>query len=228
MERLKHIKDTLIGCLQAQMSDIRNADEKELSAAVDMIKDIEEAIYYHVITDAMKEKEKEGPVERHYYAPYYPPFERERDMDKEYYGRMYYPGQPRDAMGRFTERNYYDGQGGNGGSSGSGRSNGGSSSGGGNRGGSSSTRGYYEYEFPVEFRDEREGRSPMSRRMYMESKELHKDKTEKIKELEKYMKELGEDITEMIHDASSEEKQLLEKKLSALSSKIGSLTTTNG
>jgi hypothetical protein len=58
-------------------------------------------------------------------------------------------------------------------------------------------------------RDAREGRSPMSRRSYMESKEMHHDKAIKLKELENYMMELGKDVTEMIQDASPEEKQLL-------------------
>ena len=76
----------------------------------------------------------------------------------------------------------------------------------------------------MELRDSREGRSPMSRRMYMESKELHKDKDTKIRELDKYMKELSEDLVEMIDDASPEEKQLLEKKISALATKVSSFT----
>lgn len=82
---------------------------------------------------------------------------------------------------------------------------------------------YNEKEFPMDLRDSREGRSPMMRRMYMESKELHKDKEIKMKELDKYMKELSEDLVEMIDDASPEERQLLEKKISALATKISSL-----
>ena len=58
----------------------------------------------------------------------------------------------------------------------------------------------------MELRDSREGRSPITRRMYMESKELHKDKDTKIRELDKYMKELSEDLVEMIDDASPEER----------------------
>ena len=69
-------------------------------------------------------------------------------------------------------------------------------------------------------RDNREGRSPMSRKSYMESKEMHHDKTKKIQELEKYMQELSTDIVEMIEDASPEEKQMLHKKMTALTSKI--------
>lgn len=65
---------------------------------------------------------------------------------------------------------------------------------------------YNEREYPMELRDSREGRSPITRRMYMESKELHKDKDTKIRELDKYMKELSEDLVEMIDDASPEER----------------------
>ena len=56
--------------------------------------------------------------------------------------------------------------------------------------------------------------------MYMESKQLHKDKAEKVKELEKYMQELSEDIVEMIDGASPEERQILEKKMTSLTNKI--------
>lgn len=73
--------------------------------------------------------------------------------------------------------------------------------------------------------DAREGRSGMSRRSYMETKEMHKantpeDKQHKMKELEKYMGELSGDITEMIADASAEEKSLLKTKLQTLVQKI--------
>lgn len=78
-----------------------------------------------------------------------------------------------------------------------------------------STRNY-----PIEIRDYREGRSPMTRKMYMEHKDLHHDKATKIQELDKYMHELTDDIMEMIEDSSPEEKQLLQKKISALATKI--------
>ena len=44
--------------------------------------------------------------------------------------------------------------------------------------------GEKEYDF---MRDQREGRSPHSRRMYMESKEMHSDKATQMRELENYM-----------------------------------------
>jgi hypothetical protein len=69
-------------------------------------------------------------------------------------------------------------------------------------------------------RDEREGRSGGARRGYMESKEMNKDKGEKMKELENYMKELSSDVTEMIGDASPEEKNMLKQKMQVLLQKI--------
>ena len=74
--------------------------------------------------------------------------------------------------------------------------------------------------------DSREGRSPRSRRMYMEAKETHQDKTVQMRELEKYMQELASDIIEMIEDASTEERQYLSKKISALATKL--TTQANG
>lgn len=149
------------------MGDLSSVDTKELGEAVDMIKDLSEAIYYCTVTKAMEEKEEE----RFYTTPY-----RDRDMDRDR-GRMYYDG--------------------------------------GTTPMSSGTKHY-----PVEIRDHREGRSPMSRRMYMEAKELHKDKTTQMHELDKYLQELAHDMTEVIQGASPEEKALLQKKLTALVDKI--------
>lgn len=74
-------------------------------------------------------------------------------------------------------------------------------------------------------RDGREGRSGMSRRSYMQTKEMHPDNSQeskqaKMKELEKYMGELSGDITEMIAGASNEEKTMLKAKLQTLMQKI--------
>ena len=74
-------------------------------------------------------------------------------------------------------------------------------------------------------RNNKEGRSPISRRTYMETKEMHNgntqhDKDIKLKDLDKYLNELSEDIREMILDATPEEKQLLKTKLSTLVTKL--------
>lgn len=197
MERLKHMKETLIGCVQSQLSDIHNVDTHELGEVIDMIKDLEQAMYYCSIVKVMEEKEEEH---KKYYIPMMPPYYLpDRDMDRDDWGRMYYP-RSRDSQGRYMEDMS------------------------GSRKGYGEKPIYYnEREYPMELRDSREGRSPITRRMYMESKELHKDKDTKIRELDKYMKELSEDLVEMIDDASPEERQLLEKKISALATKISSL-----
>lgn len=147
MERLKTIKDVLIAQVQSQLGNLQQVDANELGEVVDMIKDIEEAIYYCTITKAMEQSEKEIKKD----IPY---------------------------------------------------------------------SQYREQEMPIEFRDYREGNSPKQRKMYMESKELHKDKETQMKELERYMQELTSDIIDMIKDATPEEKQLLQKKISTLAAKI--------
>ena len=192
MERLKSIKDNLIAAVQCQ--DISSADAKEMGEVVDMIKDIEEAIYYCTITKAMEEKYPEQPM--YYggrgdgmrrYIPYmdYRP-EIYRDMD---YDRMYYTesGMAQTPSGRYS--------------------------------GSVSQR--TKMEAPVRIYDSREGRSGMTRRNYMEGKEMHHTQDAQIKEMKKYMQELSEDITEMIQDASPDEKLLLKQKLTSLTQKLG-------
>lgn len=65
-----------------------------------------------------------------------------------------------------------------------------------------------------------DGRSFRSRRMYMESKKSHSDKSTQMKELENYMQELTQDIVEMVEGSSQEEKQYLSKRIAALANKI--------
>jgi hypothetical protein len=57
MERLYHIKNTLIDTAMAHMSDLKAVDTHELGEVIDMIKDMEEAIYYCHISKAMEGKE---------------------------------------------------------------------------------------------------------------------------------------------------------------------------
>ena len=82
------------------------------------------------------------------------------------------------------------------------------------------THHYYEEKYPIVMRDDREGRSGSRRRMYMESKQMSADTTQKIQNLEEYMRELTSDIMEMIQDASPEEKAVLQKKMNVLASKM--------
>ena len=192
------MKETLVGCVQNQLSHLDTVDAKELGEVVDMIKDLEEAIYYSTITKSMTEKEDGKEKEHHYYyTEHYPIY---RDMDKRY-GKMYYEEPKMD-----RDRAYYGGDSGHG-----------ASHNGGNNG--YEVKGYYEKPFEI-MRDMREGRSPMSRKTYMESREMHQDKSLQMRELEKYLQELSTDITELIEDASPEEKQLMQQKISNLATKI--------
>ena len=55
MYKLYDMKDKLICAVEKEIYNLDHADCKELGEAVDMIKDLEEAIYYCTITEAMKE-----------------------------------------------------------------------------------------------------------------------------------------------------------------------------
>lgn len=207
MDRLKSMKESLMSCVQTQMGNLQQVDAKELGEAIDMIKDLEEAIYYKTITEAMEQKSEK---EHHYYYTerYMQPDVYYRDMDRPH-GRMYYNEYPI----------YYANGGGSGSSGGSTSTS--------STGMGAASRQFYEMEYPI-MRDHREGRSPMSRRTYMEAKEMHHDKSVKLKELENYIQELTHDMVEMIEDASPEEKQFLEKKVNMLATKIGQLSKANG
>ena len=56
MERLKSIKDILMGCIESQMTNLDEVDTKELGESIVMIKDLEEAMYYCSIVKAMEEE----------------------------------------------------------------------------------------------------------------------------------------------------------------------------
>ena len=177
IEQMKMMKHTLMNCVQGQMGDLTSVDAKELGEAVDMIKDLSEAIYYCTITESMEKSDKEK--EKYYPVDYY------RDMDKPY-GYMYYTdshGVSHPSANTST--------------------------------GAQGTRNY-----PIEIRDYREGRSPMTRKTYMERKMHGGGKEMQVQELEKYMHELTNDIMEMLDGASMEEKQTLKNKISALAAKI--------
>lgn len=144
MKKLHALEEVLTCLLESQMTNLEQADAKEMGEVVDMVKDIEEAKYYASVVKAMEES-------------YQPKRQEEWKEEKE------------------------------------------------------------EQENPYE------GRSHRSRRMYMEAKETHQEKSVQMRELEKYMQELAQDVLEMIEDASSEEKSYLSKKISALATKLQNL-----
>lgn len=165
-ERLKHLKDCLLCCIESQMNHLGEVDAEELGEAIDMLKDLEEAIYYTTITEAMSEGDgKKNKSEHH-----------KEEM-------MYYS----------TPIMYMD------------------------------DHPTYDNNRPSGTHDTREGRSPASRRMYMEAKNTTSDKAMQLRELEKYMQELTNDIVEMIQDSSPEEKSYMEKKMTTLATKIGQM-----
>jgi hypothetical protein len=107
------MKEKLIECVQKEMGSLEQADTKELGEAIDMIKDLEEAIYYATITHAMTQKDDQRFYSERYLPPEY--------MNN---NKMYYADP--------------------------------------------------QYNKPMH--DWREGSSGRSRKMYMESKEMHHDK----------------------------------------------------
>ena len=148
--KLEHMKDVLICAVEYEINNLENANCKELGEAIDMIKDLEEAIYYCTITEAMGEK-----------------------------GNGY----------NHTEIN---------------------------------GNGHYYNGFSEDY-NKYCGNSYKNRKMYMEAKSMKKDKATQLRELEKYLQELSNDIIEMIQDSTLEEKQYLEKKITALATKIGAM-----
>lgn len=193
IERLKSMKDQLLSCIEGQMHDLKRVDAKELGEAVDMVKDLEEAIYYCTIVEAMH-KTKDGGEENtpvnntYYYGTNYPIRYNDtyRYMDRDN-GHMYYTDKMRHYQGDYSY-------------------------------GAEHHEPYAETT--VYERDPREGRSALRRKMYMEGKENKKSKDQQMKELEAYMQELSTDVTEMIRDASPEEKAILRQKMTTLASKI--------
>ena len=72
----------------------------------------------------------------------------------------------------------------------------------------------------VYLRDEREGRSPITRKIYMESKMMGHDSTKTVKELESYIQDLTSDMMELLGKASLEEKSMIQKKINTLAAKV--------
>ena len=194
------MKESLMACVENQISsNLAQVDTKELGEAIDMIKDLEEAIYYGTITKAMKAEEEEEKAFKSS-GQMYQNGDNSRGSSN-YYSPMYYPPMYNDGMAYTSNLN-------------SGNNSGGNNA----RGGGS--RGYHDIPMGESMRDRREGSSPMRRRMYMEGKEMHNESAKQMKELESYIHELSNDILEMIEDASAEEKQLLRQKMTTLAAKI--------
>ena len=84
MENLKNIKQCLISQVQGQCGDLKNTNAKELGEVVDMIKDLEEAMYYCAITEAMANSREEKFKSQNNIAYFMEP------SGTKYYGENYY------------------------------------------------------------------------------------------------------------------------------------------
>lgn len=198
MEKLKHMKDCLIGIVEKQIyGNIEKVDAEELGEVVDMIKDLAEAIYYCTITESMESSAWEEKEQHSMYrAPY--PTQDGRNGGEGTKGRMdgmikrYDDGKRSYSMydDKYDHHDpyiYRDGM-------------------------------MHDMRHDM-MRDPKEGKSGERRKMYMDGKGM-KDKTKQMQELESYMQELANDMTEMIQDASPEEKQMLQQKMATLAAKI--------
>lgn len=219
MEQLKSMKHKLTECVEKQINgNLEYTNAQELGEAVDMIKDLSEAIYYCTITEAMEDKDqmKNGG---HYPAAHYYGDSQMRNYPADY--TMYSSQPTMYASNGGNSSSYYTpimyAQDGARQSAGESRyaspmyaSN----------GGSTSTYMYHspEYMYPP-INVDYDGRSYMMRRRYMDGKKYN-DKQTQMQELEKYTQELASDLTDMIKDASPEEKTMLQQKIQMLASKI--------
>lgn len=206
----------MIECLtEKALAELENGTEHidtcEYSKVIDMIKDLTEAEYRAVIVKSMKKADEE---EEEYNK------ELLRTLKAEYGeegGRRHYDEYRYKTTGRYAPKG---------------------------KGSYIGRRGYeeppYMHMYPERDMDREYGRMyytepttthttesgyDRAKRMYTETKEMHKgntaeDKEQKMKSLDSYMKELSTDITSMIGDMSQEERNLLRTKLSTLVSKV--------
>lgn len=190
---------------------VENVNTEEMGEAVDMIKDLCEAEYKAVIVKSMKKADEE---EEEYNK------ELLRTLKAEYGeegGRRYYDEYRYKTTGRYAPKG---------------------------KGTYVGRRGYeeppYYHMYPERDMDREYGRMyyteptathtsesgyDRAKRMYTETKEMHKantpeDKEHKMKALDGYIKELGGDITQLIGDMTAEERNLMRTKLSTLVSKL--------
>ena len=75
IEAMKQMKTNIMHCVEGQMDNLKDVNTKQLGEAIDMIKDLSEAIYYCTITQSMQKAEEEKPEVRNinYYTPMYYP-----------------------------------------------------------------------------------------------------------------------------------------------------------
>lgn len=102
VERIKNMKETLMSCVEKQMTNLQNVDTHELGEAIDMIKDLAEAAYYCAVTEAMETKTKDNQWQSE-----------SRNFYDGNWGEKYYQPQPivymgPDTHGNIGDNKYYD------------------------------------------------------------------------------------------------------------------------
>lgn len=219
-ERIKMLKDRLIGIVESQLSgDLSQVNAQELGEVMDMAKDCAELMrncseseYYCKITEAM---EKNTDKENLGYMEQYLPESRFYDGMRNTIKPMYYgngmPGRGRyymydDPMSMpYKGRMYYtepmqqkyprDNE------------------------GKTVNNNHWYNNYDENVRDIREGRAGITRRTYMEIKDDMTD-TEKMQELDTYLHDLTDDIVEMIDDMDANSKEVIKGKINQLAAKI--------
>lgn len=203
IKRMHDMIEKLTECTKSQFDKgLESVDTCEMGKVIDMIKDLAEAMYYRTLTKTMDESEDEEILKM---------FDR-YGRDKRFYDHYRYEDGRFAPKGRGTYRRNYD-----------------------EpmwhmtpemyRDMDREPYGRMYYTEPTHMHDSREGKSGMSRRTYMDTRDAHKantqqDKEAKMHDLEAYMRELSDDLTELIADMIPEEKNLAKSKLSTLVSKM--------
>lgn len=86
MERLKAMKEVFMCAVESQMHNLSEVDAEELGEVVDMIKDLEEAMYYCAVVKAMEEEGGEHKEKAYYTDPMYGTYSGDWYKDRRYYG----------------------------------------------------------------------------------------------------------------------------------------------
>lgn len=113
MHRLKEMKERLVAYTHKEVDEhLCEADAKELGEAIDMIKDLAEAIYYCTITEAMETPASDSHV--YYYTDKVKPMEHEKVMSPQHHveGKMWEEKEHDEMMGKSPEarKRYMEGK----------------------------------------------------------------------------------------------------------------------
>jgi len=211
IENMKSIEETLASKIKAEFDNgIECINTEEMGAAIDMLKDIETALYHATVTHAMEEygdTDTEQDYARRYYDDYR--YSNGRYAQKGHGVRRGYDEPPYYHMTTDDYRTWEQ-----------------------NRDIDRKSGKMYFSE-PITADGTRyspsgeytESQYETRKRAYTESKELHKantpeDKQAKMKDLEDYMRTIADDISEMLNTATAEEKNLVRSKVQTIAQKL--------